>query len=137
MLAQELERAADARQHAERQHVDLEQAQLVDVVLVPLDEGAVRHRRVADRHDLGQRRARQHEAADVLGEMAREADQLVGQLDHAREQRIGGIEAGLADVLLGQHAAGRVPHTMPASAATVSSLRPIALPTSRTAERAR
>ena len=57
------------------------------------------------------RRARQHEAADVLGEMAREADQLAGQLDHAGEQRIGGIEAGLADMLLGQHAAGtRAPH---------------------------
>ena len=41
-----------ADQHAEREHVDLEQAQRIEVVLVPLDDGAVGHRRVLDRHQL-------------------------------------------------------------------------------------
>ena len=66
MLFQKLEGLADAGQHAERQHVDLQQTQRGDVVLVPFDEGAVVHGRVADGHDLDQRTARQDEAADVL-----------------------------------------------------------------------
>ena len=37
-----VERAADRRQHAEREHVDLEQAQRVEVVLVPLDDACAR-----------------------------------------------------------------------------------------------
>ena len=50
------------------------------------------------------RSARQHEAADMLGEMAREADQLAGELERACDQRIGGIEPGLADMLRRQAA---------------------------------
>ena len=46
-------------------------AQRRNVVLVPLDEGTVRHRRIADRHDLHQRAAGQHETADMLRQMAR------------------------------------------------------------------
>ena len=34
------------------EHVDLENPQRVEIVLVPFDEGALVHRRVADRHDL-------------------------------------------------------------------------------------
>ena len=44
--------------------------------------------------DLRQRPARQHEAADMLREVAREADQLLRQLEHAGEQRVVGIEPG-------------------------------------------
>jgi hypothetical protein len=55
MRAQQVEAFADAGQHAERQHVDLQDAERVDIVLVPFDEGAVGHRAVADRHGLGQR----------------------------------------------------------------------------------
>ena len=109
----------------------------VDVVLVPLDEGAVLHGRVADRHDLDEGPARQHEAADVLGEVAREADQLLGELEHRRSRGSPGSSPARAR-------APRAPHLLPnaapdhaGEAATVSSDRPIALPTSRTAERAR
>ena len=49
---EQVERLADRGQHAEREHVDLEQAQRFQVVLVPLDDGAVGHRRVLDRHQL-------------------------------------------------------------------------------------
>ncbi len=111
MLADEIEGAADAGEHAERQHVDLQQAERGDVVLVPFDEGAVVHRRVADGHDLDQRPARQHEAADVLRQVARKTHQLVRQLQHGGEQRIGRIEASGAHVLFRQFAAaGRAPH---------------------------
>ena len=40
----QVEGLADAGEHAQRQHVHLEHAKSVDVVLVPLDVGAVRHR---------------------------------------------------------------------------------------------
>jgi hypothetical protein len=37
VLRHEIEGAADAGEHAERQHVDLEDAERVEVVLVPFD----------------------------------------------------------------------------------------------------
>ena len=67
--------------------------QRVEIVLVPFDHGAVFHRRVFDRHQFLERAARDDEAADMLRQMAREADQLarqssasarVGSADRAR-----------------------------------------------------
>ncbi len=52
MRLQKIEPAAQAAQHAEREHVDLHQAERVDVVLVPLDEGAIVHGGIADGHRL-------------------------------------------------------------------------------------
>ena len=66
VLAQQVEALPDAGQHPQRQDIDLEDPQRVDVVLVPFDERAVGHRSVADRHGLGQRALGQDEAADVL-----------------------------------------------------------------------
>ena len=79
-------RIADSMPSA--RHVDLEQAQRVEVVLVPLDDRAVGHRRVLDRHHALEQAARDHEAADVLRQVARKADQLAGRArssarDHA------------------------------------------------------
>jgi hypothetical protein len=37
---------------------------------------------------FGQRPTRQHEAADMLGEVAREADQLMRELEAAGKQRV-------------------------------------------------
>ena len=102
MRLEEVEPAPDAGQHAERQHVDLHQAERVDVVLVPFDEGAVLHGGVADRHGLVEPVAGEHEAADMLREMAREADELVGERDGLPDRRVVRIEPGLADVGVGQ-----------------------------------
>ena len=101
---EEVEPAPDAAQHAERQHVDLHQAERVDVVLVPLDEGAVVHGGVADRHGLVEPLAGQHEAADMLRQVARKADDLAGQFDRPADRRVAGIEPGLADMVVGQAA---------------------------------
>ena len=96
MRAQQLEALADAGEHAERQHVDLEHLQRVEIVLVPLDHGAVGHGRVLDRDQLAQGALRDDEAADMLAEVAREAHQLLGQLDGQAQGRVGGVEPGLA-----------------------------------------
>ena len=58
MLFQKREGLTDAGEHAEAQHIDLEQPQRVEIVLVPLDDGAVFHGRVADGNELRQRPAR-------------------------------------------------------------------------------
>ena len=63
----------DRREHSERQAIDLEQAERIEVVLVPLDDGAVLHRGVFDRHHPFQQAARDDEAADVLRQVARKA----------------------------------------------------------------
>ena len=68
----QVERLADAGQHAERQDIDLHHPDRVDVVLVPFDEAPVLHHRRAARHQVVQELFRQHEAADMLREMARE-----------------------------------------------------------------
>ena len=111
MALEEIEAAPDAAQHAEREHVDLHEAERVDVVLVPLDEGALVHGGVADRHRLVEPLAGEHEAADMLGEMARKADQLVGKRDRLPDRRIGRIEPGLTDVIVGQ-AVAIAPHRL-------------------------
>ena len=136
MALDELEALADAGEHAEREHVDLEHMQRVDVVLVPFDDGAVLHRRVHDRHGLVEALAGKHEAADMLRQMAGEADQRVGEGHGRRSCGIGGIEPGFADVLVGDALAAVAPHRAGERAVT-SSLRPSALPTSRIAMRGR
>ena len=109
MAGQKIERAPQAAQHAEREHIDLHQPECVDVVLVPFDEGAIVHGGIADRHRFVEPFAGEHKAADMLGEMARKADQIVGKLDGLPDGRIGGIEPGLADVIVRQ-AVAIAPH---------------------------
>ena len=93
------ERAPDRAQHADREDVDLEQAERVEVVLVPLDDAAVGHRRVLDRHQLGHAALGDDEAARMLRKMARERDQLRRQLHPEPDDRRLGIEAALAQPL--------------------------------------
>ena len=62
----QVKRLADAGEHAKRQDIDLHQAKLVDVFLVPFDEGAIVHRRIANGHKLVETVAGQHEAANML-----------------------------------------------------------------------
>ena len=111
----QVERAPDRREHAEREHVHLEQAERVQVVLVPFDDRAVRHRGVLDRHEAREPVARDHEAAGVLREVARESwkrkgpdpslsDERAHELEELRDLPARGVEPGLADAL-GQRAA--------------------------------
>ncbi len=46
----QIERAAQGTEHAQCKNVDFQQADQVQIVLVPLDDGAVGHRGVLDRH---------------------------------------------------------------------------------------
>src|SRR3546814_1927816 len=64
MGLQEIEGPADAGEHAQRQHVHLDEAQSLQVVLVPFDDRAVRHGGVLDGHDLLQRMAGDDERSE-------------------------------------------------------------------------
>ena len=89
-LAGQLQRAAQRRQHAQRQHVDLQQLERVQVVLVPLHHAAVGHGGVLDRHQARELAARDHEAARVLRQVARKAHQRLRQPGHCRATRESG-----------------------------------------------
>ena len=69
MLLDQIEALAQARQHAEPQHVDLVDLEDIEIVLVPFDDGAVIHGGVLDRHQLVEPTLGQDEAADMLRKM--------------------------------------------------------------------
>ena len=76
LVAHHFKRAADGAEHAQGQDVDLQKAQRVQIIFVPLDDAAVCHGGVFHRHQQRQVVARDDEAAGVLAQVAREADQL-------------------------------------------------------------
>ena len=69
-------------EHPEPQQVELHEPHPRGVVLVPLDDGAVLHARVLDRHDLADRTVRQHHPARVDAEMPGRLQQLTRVGDH-------------------------------------------------------
>src|SRR5262249_46259841 len=73
VLIHKIKRLAQARQHAEAEHVDFQNAKCIEIILVPFDEGAFIHRRIADRHDFVEPAAGNDKATDMLGKMAWEA----------------------------------------------------------------
>ena len=104
LRAQQVEALADAGQHPQREHIDLHQPQRVDIVLVPFDERALRHRGVVDRDQFVQPSLSEHEPADVLRQVAGEAQQPLDQRGEARDFRVGGIEPGFGHALCAHRA---------------------------------
>ena len=78
MLFDQCEALAQSRQHAERQHIDFVDAEDVEIVLVPFDNGAIFHRRILDRHQFVEPILGQDEAADMLGQVTGETAQSGG-----------------------------------------------------------
>ena len=109
----------------------------VDVVLVPFDDLPVLHRGRLDRHEIVEAVLRQHEAAGMLREMPRRADQLAREFQGQAQAAVVEVEVELLDLPLARRRRVLQPQTRPASAAVTSSGTPSALPTSRTAPRAR
>ena len=99
VLAQQVEAALHAGQHAEGQAIDLHELQGVDVVLVPFDDLAVGHRRRLDRHELVEPVVGQDEAAGMLRQVARRADQLLGELQRQAQPAVAEVEVELRGVL--------------------------------------
>ena len=136
-LIEQVEGAAHAAQHAEAEHIDLHEFQGVDIVLVPFDHLPVVHGGRFDRHQLIEPIEREDKAARMLREMTRRADQLPRKLQRQPQPAILEIEVEV----LGFASRRRLQCSSPRSAwrapPVTSSGRPSALPTSRTAPRAR
>ena len=72
----QIECFADACQHAQRQDIDLEDAERVEIVLVPFDHRAIGHGGVGNRHYFVEASLGDDEAADMLREVTREAGEF-------------------------------------------------------------
>ena len=94
------EALGNAGEHAQRQHVHFHQPEFVDVILVPFDEGAPCHGAIVDGHGLVEPILGQHEAADMLREMARELEDLLDEMVEPADLGIVGIEASVDQPLL-------------------------------------
>src|SRR5262249_45673688 len=96
MFRNELETLPDRGQHAQAEAIDLENAERVEIVLVPFNDGAAGHGGILDGNDFAERTLGDHHAADVLREMPWEPQEFPRQLDEQlRPLRIG-IESRLA-----------------------------------------
>ena len=93
MLFQQIEPSLQAGQHAERQDIDLQNAERIEIVLVPFDRRAIVHRGIGERHHLVEPRASDHEAAGMLRQVAGETGEFGGERSALAETRLGRIEA--------------------------------------------
>ena len=110
VILQHIKTLLDTGQHPQSQHIDLEDAQRLNVVLIPFDKAAIRHRAVANRHRLSKRPVGQNEPAHMLREVARHTDHLFGEFEHALQMRVGHIKPGFARVFLADLSAPPSPH---------------------------
>ena len=101
-----VDRILDGGEHPEPEQVDLQEAGVGAGVLVPLADLAAGHRRGLHRHEVDQRPGRDDHPARVLGDVARQAGDLAGQLAKGVPARPR-VRAGHAVDLVGD--ARRVP----------------------------
>src|ERR1019366_4222162 len=95
----EVERLTDRRQHAEAEHVDLEEAERVEIVLVPGDHGSIAHRRRLHRRDVLERLGAEHEASHVNRQVTRASLQRVRHREHLANTDVLRIEAAGPDAI--------------------------------------
>ncbi len=92
VAAQQFEAATQTGQHPERQNIDLQQLERINIVLVPLQDRSARHGGVADHRHLGERTTAHDEAADMGGEVAGEVLDFGRQLQRQAQPAIGDVE---------------------------------------------
>ena len=93
MSADELEAQIELRQRAQAQEVDLEKAESLDVVLIPLNDGAALHRGVLDGHEIVNRLVAEQESARVYRQMSWKVLNLLSQAHEQPVPRVIGVEA--------------------------------------------
>ena len=96
---QEIEAEVQVGEGAQPQQVYLEQAGLVHVFLVPLNDRPARHGGVLDRHQVVDGAMTQQKAPGMDGEVTWEVLNLFHQRGQMEQGRVAGIESGLPDEL--------------------------------------
>ena len=87
VLADEVDREVQHREHPEAEQVELHQPRGRAVVLVPLEHRAVLHAGPLDRAELHQRPVGHHHPARVDAEVAGEVEHLAREVEHERRDR--------------------------------------------------
>ena len=95
--AHQVEAFADGRQHAQRQHVHLEDAKRVDIVLVPANDGAILHAGIFDGNQFIKASLGDDKAADMLREVPRKPDELTYEIEQPPDDRAVRSQAGFED----------------------------------------
>ena len=88
------QRLADGGEHAEAEHVHLEQPQRFEIVFVPLDHGAFRHCRILDWHQFRQWPGGDDEPAHMLRKVAGKPQDFVYQKQELLRRAAAEIHAG-------------------------------------------
>src|SRR4029078_5098069 len=89
--------------------IDFQNAQRGEIVLVPFDEGAVIHRRIADRHDFVEPAAGNDKAADMLREGARKDADFLRECKNLAHTPALRVETGASDGIFRYCAAAATP----------------------------
>ena len=98
-MAQQIETATQRTEHTQRQNIHLEQPDRIQIVLVPLDNRALGHTGIFDRHQRMQRSFGNHKTARVLRQMTGKTYQLPCQGQNSMQCRIVRVKAGLGETL--------------------------------------
>src|SRR5215469_1035192 len=93
MLADQRDGLFEYGEHAEAEQIDFDNPQIGAIVLVPLDHHPAWHGGRFERHEFIERLRRDHHAAAVLAEMARNTLYLAHQLDQHPDVRRVGVNA--------------------------------------------
>ena len=90
--------APDRAQHAQRQHINFQHAQRVQVILIPFDESPVCHSCISDWNHFVETLIGDDETADMLRQMTRETDQFAGHIQCHGKRRRFRIKPGFANM---------------------------------------
>ena len=94
LLADKVQAAADRAEHAQGQHIDLEQAHRIQIVFFPLDHKTLVHGGFLHRHQAREFALGQDKTAHVLAQVARKPEQLAGQIQPLVYAHIPWLDAG-------------------------------------------
>ena len=110
-------------EHPQPEQVDLHQPDRIEIVLLPLDDGAVLHTRGLDRHHGAQRLLGEHESAYVDAAMTRRGVEPLDDVGETLHARVVRVEIGAFEQRLGVCCVGCVGSGLGASPPAGESLR--------------
>ena len=100
VLPDQSQRVLERRHHPQPQEVDFHNAHIGAILLVPLHDDAVRHRRRLQRNHAVESPLADHHAARVLSQVAGQVLKRQCEIEKASDLWVGKIQTGLAELNL-------------------------------------